>query len=54
MNACFRHQHPEAFDRLAVEEGEVPPHLRYGTGEVYEVRPGLGEEPMGNPEHIPL
>jgi len=30
ITRCFRHQHPEAYDRKEVPEPEVPVELRYG------------------------
>lgn len=51
INACFRHQHPEAYDREPVPEGIVPTELRYGRDE-YHVPPTpvIPEESMGDPE----
>lgn len=55
VNRCFRHQHPEAYDRPATSEPEVPPSLRYGYVETaWTPQPSLEEEPMGNPEAPPL
>ena len=30
ITRCFRHQHPEAYDRKEVPEPEVPMEFRYG------------------------
>lgn len=54
VNRCFRRQHPEAFGQAEVAEGSVPPELRYGRGDTYTPGPSLAEEPMGDPEAVPL
>ncbi|HKW95623.1 MAG TPA: hypothetical protein VJX92_27290 [Methylomirabilota bacterium] len=50
INACFRHQHPEAYGDVEVTEPQVPAVLRYGqerlpscSGEC------LAEEALGYP-----
>lgn len=35
VNRCFRHQHPEAYDRDEVPEPSIPPNLRHGLGDTY-------------------
>lgn len=54
INRCFRHQHPEAFDRPEVSEPPVPAELRYGQDVVVPVAPLIPEEPMGDPDAIPI
>lgn len=51
---CFRHQHPEAYDRAEVTEPDVPTNLRYGrTGNV-EGGQYVVEETMGHPEAVQI
>jgi hypothetical protein len=49
IRACFRHQHPEDFGRAMVDEGPIPPELRYGTDHVHPSGRILPEEAMGDP-----
>jgi hypothetical protein len=49
IRACFRHQHPEDFGRAMVDEGSIPPELRYGTDHVHPSGRILPEEAMGDP-----
>jgi hypothetical protein len=52
IRACFRHQHPEDFGRAMVDEGLIPPELRYGTDHVHPAGRILPEEPMGDPDAL--
>jgi hypothetical protein len=52
IRACFRHQHPEDFGRAMVDEGPIPPELRYGTDHVHPAGRILPEEPMGDPDAL--
>lgn len=55
VNACFRHQHPEAFGRDEVPEPPIPAVLREGPGaSVSASPPQIAEEPMGHPDARPL
>ena len=54
VDRCFRHQHPEAYGRTELTDAAVPPHLRYGAGEIYVTAPAIPEEQMGDPEAVPL
>lgn len=54
VTRCLRHQMSDLFGGPEVAEPAVPPSVRWGPGETYEVRPGLGEPEMGDPDHIPL
>jgi hypothetical protein len=38
VQRCFRHQHPELYDRREVPEETLPMTLRYGTGGIVERR----------------
>jgi len=50
INRCYRHQHPEVFDRPAVEPPRLPAGLRYGGEHVPSSRAQVEEEPMGSRE----
>jgi len=50
--ACFRHQHPEDFGRAMVDEGPIPPELRYGTDHVHPSGRIFPEESMGDPDAL--
>ena len=52
IRACFRHQHPEDFGRAMVDEGPIPPELRYGTDHVHPVGRIVPEEAMGDPDSL--
>ena len=51
IDACFRHQHPEAYGELEVSEPSVPAHLRYGHDlSPAPSREGLAEASFGYPD----
>ena len=52
IRACFRHQHPEDFGRAMVDEGPIPPELRYGTDHVHPSGRIFPEESMGDPDAL--
>ena len=54
VNRCFRHQHPEAYGRPEMIEASVPTQLRYGVGEAVRESAVIPEEPMGDPDAVPL
>ncbi len=55
INACFRHQHPEAYGQPTVPEPPIPTHLRYGSDPpVTTSGLSIREEPMGLPDAQPL
>ena len=54
VDRCFRHQHPEAYGRPEMVEASVPTQLGYGVGETVRESAVLPEEPMGNPDAVPL
>lgn len=55
VSRCLRHQCPDLLG-LGEQppEAAVPPNLRYGAGDAYPAAPALGEEPMGDPDAVPL
>jgi hypothetical protein len=44
VQTCFRHQHPEAYERDEVAEPSVPTELRYGRGDA-PTHTGAGDVP---------
>lgn len=54
ISRCFLRQHPEQFDRPAVDEPPIPHELRYGQTEHIAEPPAIPEEPSGNGEVAPL
>jgi len=55
INACFRHQHPEAYGDVEVAEPEVPAVLRYGQDRLpSQSGECLAEEILGYPGAAPL
>jgi hypothetical protein len=51
IRECYRHQHPEEFDRPAVDEPCLPAELRYGRSEdTHASTVTIPEEAMGHPE----
>jgi hypothetical protein len=55
VDACFRHQHPEAFGGEAITEPSLPQEIRYGQEDYAATgfpAPALAEEPMGHPEAV--
>ena len=52
IDACFRAQHPEAFDRPEVPEPLLPKTLRYGDDitDIHWPQITLPEEPVGDPD----
>ena len=48
IRRCYRHQHPEDFDRQEVEEPRLPESLRYGRSEEPRASTSaIPEEAMG-------
>jgi hypothetical protein len=54
VDRCFRHQHPEAYGRPEVGDPLIPTQLRYGSEEFIPESPPVPEEPMGDPQAVPL
>lgn len=55
VQTCFRHQHPEAYQRDEVPEPSVPTELRYGSDRIPDgIQEYQVEETMGDPGARPI